>query len=178
MFLSKRFIPAFLVIAVNGKTREFHGLQGLGININQPQCATACRNAIWFNPLPCTPHDTGHSHGGHHSPDTSPQCFSSDPNFLTTLAWCIKQRCPDIEVWRIERFWREDSLSGRIDPIPPPPKWTYQESLANIEEPPKIPLRMGQPLNRTFLIADPTYDSVYRGGIGMESMEIAHAKSS
>src|SRR5512142_3372248 len=69
------------------------GLIGYGRNMYYPLCAAVCRGCIETAPLVCTPHEMesgAHMHGG-----TPHECHASDPAYLTTLAYCINQRCGD-----------------------------------------------------------------------------------
>jgi hypothetical protein len=103
------------------------GLIGYGIKMYNPSCAFACGDAISPAPLGCSVegHEEGHhSHGG--GLITTPECRSQDESFLTTLAWCMNERCEQVQVWRLERYWG-DKATGDVNVAA---KWAYIQALA------------------------------------------------
>src|ERR1700753_4685 len=104
--ISKKIASSLLFTLITARTQEFQGLIGLGARLYDLPCGTACYEAIAYNPLVCTPKiSAGHSHGhkGPKEPTTPGNCFATDNSFLTTLAWCIRQNCPNVETWIIEK---------------------------------------------------------------------------
>jgi hypothetical protein len=180
MLISSKIAPALLVTLVAARTREFHGLIGLGANLYDLPCGTACYEGIAFNPLVCTPktsNGNSHGHKGPKEPTTPSSCFATDSSFLTTLAWYIRQNCPNIETWKIEKFWRYNAVNKKIFPVPPVPKWTYQESLQNINETPTQMMEMGTLLDKTMIVNSQQYTLASRAIAGRETMEVANSKA-
>jgi hypothetical protein len=180
MLISKKIVPTLLVTLVTAKSREFHGLTGLGAKLYELPCGTACYEGVAFNPLICTP-NTSKSHSHDHrrpkEPTTPSSCFATDSSFLTTLAWCIRQNCPNVEAWKIEKFWNHYAVSRKIFPVPPVPKWTYQESLQNINETPTQMMGMDTLLDKTMIVNSEKYTLAWRATTGREAMEVAHSKA-
>ena len=180
MLISKAIIPTLLATLVAARDRGFHGLIGLGTEVYDLPCGAACYEAIAFNPLVCTPKTAkSHSHGHNRpkEPTTPSNCFATDSSFLTTLAWCISQNCQNVEVWRIEKFWRHHAVSKKIFPVPPVPKWTYQESLQKISDTPTQMMKKETLLNKTMVVNSHEYTLAWRATIGRHTMEIAHSKA-
>lgn len=74
-----------------------------------------------------------HSGGGAHNHGTGPtppDCRANDEPWLTTLAYCINATCIDVAPWKLEKYWA-DKCTG--DPAVQP-KWTYQETLVELEK--------------------------------------------
>ena|ERR1700753_1848277 len=180
MLIFTKIAPVLLATVVAARSREFHGLIGLGAKLYDLPCGTACYEGIAFNPLVCTPKTSnGHSHSHKHArePTTPSSCFAADSSYLTTLAWCIKQNCPNVETWKIEKFWRHYAVNRKIFPVPPVPKWTYQESLQNINETPTQMMGMNTLLNKTMTVNNQKYELAWRATTGRETMEVAHSKA-
>jgi hypothetical protein len=178
MLTSKTIATTLLLTLVAAQNREFHGLIGLGKNIYDLPCGTACYDAIAFNPLVCTPKTANsHSHKGPKEPTTPGKCFATDTSFLTTLAWCIRQNCPNVETWKIEKFWRHYAVSKKIYPVPPVPKWTYQESLQNISETPTQVLGKDTLLNKTMVANSKQYAMALKATNGRQTIESANSKA-
>jgi hypothetical protein len=126
---------------------------GFGIQMYQPSCAYACRSVIGSAPLACSTDD--HAGGGHHGGGggTTPACRANDTAFLTTLAYCIHERCTSYNVdnWRLEKYWAENAV-GRWEPIPP--KWTFGEALAAVDKMPDTELAHHGTLNFTAKVGE------------------------
>lgn len=126
------------------------GLIGYGKNMYYPLCAAVCRGCIEKAPLVCTPHDIkggAHMHGG-----TSLECYASDSAYLTTLAYCINQRCgnnytADI----IESYWRQHAVNGGRIVLEPKPAMSFAQALASIETPPAEETVSGEMMNKALL---------------------------
>jgi hypothetical protein len=179
MLISNTFAGAALVTLVAARSREFHGLIGLGTKLYDLPCGTACYDAIAFNPLVCTPKPDAHSHAHKNSkePTTPSSCFATDESFLTSLAWCIKQQCTNVEAWKIEKFWNQHAVTKRIFPVPPVPVWTYQESLQHITEVPTRMMEKETLLNTTMNVNSQRYTLAWRATTGRQAMEMAHSKA-
>ncbi|KZL87948.1 ferric reductase transmembrane component 4 [Colletotrichum incanum] len=152
-----------------------HGLIGYGITIV----------ALSASPLNCS--STRELHGMV-MVDTSPSCYATDNAFLASLAWCIHIRCTGLSVWEIERYWRSTEASIRnshrsldepgvnVNNNLPVPKWTYQEALNNVNEPPKVTVTFAGPLKETVLVSDADYQLQYDTMGMFEKMEVAHQR--
>jgi len=132
---------------------KFYGLGNSFTNPTGP-CAFACRASIASAPLACsgTGDGGGHSHG---APPTSPQCRGNDSAFLTTLAFCIDQKCrPEgVQVATLEKYW---ALQTTGDPSVQP-KWGYTEALMQVTAKPNSTYQYGEMLNSTLSVSEETY---------------------
>ncbi|KAG7284023.1 hypothetical protein NEMBOFW57_010381 [Staphylotrichum longicolle] len=149
------------------------GTVGLGQEQYAPvTCAYACRSSIagWMLDCPdAEHHDHGHgeSRGMMMMAMPSPACYASNDPFLTSLAWCIKTRCPeDIPNSLLERYW-EMNAAGRKD-VQPLPKYSYQDALARVTTPPTAVHNSSLVLNSTELVSDFFYSMVYGSLEGIE----------
>lgn len=111
---------------------------GMGIDMYNPSCAYACRTVIGMAMIECngTAAETDHSMNmtgmtgmkkrhGDHDMDVTPDCRATSAPFLTTLAYCIHDRCsPETQVTRarLEEYWYAQSTG---DPMVVP-MWGYQ----------------------------------------------------
>jgi hypothetical protein len=176
MLISNTAFAALLFMLVDARSKEFHGLIGLGAQLYDLPCGTACYEAIAFNPLACTP-KSSHSHAHSKEPTTPSSCFATDKSYLTSLAWCMKQRCSGVETWKIEKFWNQHAISKKIFPVPPVPVWTYQESLQHINEMPTETMEKETLLNTTMNVNGQRYKLAWRATTGRQAMEVAHSKA-
>lgn len=112
------------------------GFIGLGITLYQPLCPTTCHNILSRAELACSTdnHDGKSSHGhtsaasAHRAADfkTSPACWASDTSYLTSLAYCISDKCSGVlEHWQLEQFWAENAVGSGVSPT-----LTYGQALA------------------------------------------------
>jgi hypothetical protein len=152
--------------------RPGHGLIGYPITMYQPGCAFACRSSVPRSSIPCDTHLNGH-----HSSSVSAECLADSTAYLESAAWCISIKCgpegEDIAVSEIEKFWETDLVGRQLDQ--PPPKWTYQESLARVaQDPPTEILGEEEAFNRTVIIDEDTYIAEWNGNTGFEHVEINH----
>ncbi|KAK6358003.1 hypothetical protein TWF730_007357 [Orbilia blumenaviensis] len=158
-------ISVFLkVITAAGKDftgRVAHGgTVGLGVKQWDPVCAYACRNSAAGFKLDCGDSHHGEDHGSmmmmHHMP--SPQCYATNDFFLQTLAWCIHTHCPgDTPVSKLETYW-EMNVAGRKD-NQPLPKYSYQDALSRVTNPPADVVNSTEVLNRTSLVNEWFYSA-------------------
>ncbi|KAM5352901.1 hypothetical protein ACJ41O_005623 [Fusarium nematophilum] len=114
------------------------GLIGFGKTMYKPACAFACRSAIRSCPLACTPEGEHSGAGmGHSSGTTPPDCYTSDPAFLKTMALCIDTYCPDSdapELYTLEDYWRGHLGTGTVGTMEWEPVLSYQQALAAAHE--------------------------------------------
>lgn len=113
------------------------GLAGVdGFTFYNPYCAHGCFRS--FSPfiLPCS---TMVSAGGHTTNSEAAHhlalCRSTGFPYLSSIAWCIHLYCPnDVRASTIENFW-QTQITGDVNILP---EWTYDETMANITEPPSM----------------------------------------
>jgi hypothetical protein len=180
MLFSKTFASVLLSTPIAAQRQDFNGLTGFGGHFYEVPCATACHETLEQIPLECTPkppkdHEGEKQTHGYKETKTSKKCFANDPSYLTSLAWCIEQHCPTVEVWKIEKFWRHHAISRKQNPTPPVPKWTYQESLQNIKYPPTQEIEKHIVLNKTMIVSSQQYNLAWNQVNGKEAMEVAHS---
>ncbi|KAF2867716.1 ferric reductase like transmembrane component-domain-containing protein [Massariosphaeria phaeospora] len=160
-----------LTLALSGSTSA---LIGYGIPMYKPNCAFACRSLFASAMLECSAHDHvagAHSHG---AGPTSPECRAGDTPWLTTLAYCIKSTCIDVAPFRLEAYWAEQCTGDAAVQ----PKWTYQETLTELEKVPRPSAQLGEEemLEFTALYDEETWES-YRGTLfHFEYAETMHSR--
>lgn len=98
---------------------------GLGIDMYNPSCAYACRSVMGNALIACPsdPNATGAA--------ITPACRAVSAPFLTTLAYCIKDRCypasnPARE--KVESYWSAQATGD--DDVPP--QWGWQEAYDHV----------------------------------------------
>jgi hypothetical protein len=108
--------------------------------------------------LDCT-NVKGHKHLNQLSLKDQPGwCLETNEPYLTTTAYCIQQHCEGESTQKLETFWATQvgRVTGAFEKANPP-KWTYQEALANIEGIPSVTLVLKQPLNQTAIVPEAAY---------------------
>jgi hypothetical protein len=159
---------------------------GLGIKMYDPTCAYACRSVIGMAMLDCDASDAAdHSHHSMkkrhgHASSVTPECRSKSQPFLSTLAYCIDQRCfNDVSISpiptksRIEWYFSEESTGDKSVP----PSMSYADALHSVRS---APIATYDPedmsLNTTVLV---DIDAWYEERISMETFrdrETQHAR--
>ncbi|KAF4448079.1 hypothetical protein F53441_8471 [Fusarium austroafricanum] len=116
------------------------GLLGYGLTSYDPICAEACIRSFSSLALPCSSMHDGHM-------VTPPACRANDSAFLTSVAWCMSEKCPDQKVSKIEGYWEEWITGSKQVPA----KWSYSEALMEIDpKPPRYQLNAtDKSLNKT-----------------------------
>ncbi|KEY73505.1 hypothetical protein S7711_03673 [Stachybotrys chartarum IBT 7711] len=150
-------------------TPRAHGTVGLGLVMYDPICAYMCRNSItgWMLDCPEGEYVAGHSHhgGGHMMP--SPVCYANNAPFLQTLAWCIHTHCDEnLSLAKIETYWERNAAGSLLNM--PVPRYSYQEALARVDEPPTEIVNSTETLNRTSLIDEWLYAAHMGANHGIE----------
>jgi hypothetical protein len=171
-------LPAVLVSA---EDRVRHGLIGYGISMYKPVCAFACRDALATSALNCTePMDMSDMAGmkmvkrmDMGEAETTPECYASDPAFLSTLAYCMGMRCKDETVWDLEEYWNMNVAGDQVDQ--PVPKDTYGMTLMAVTTKPNETLVVGDPLNKTMLVSDDSWTASANGLLAFEGAEVTHS---
>ncbi|PSN74311.1 hypothetical protein BS50DRAFT_539489 [Corynespora cassiicola Philippines] len=145
-----------------GRTR--HGLVGYPIKMYDPPCAYGCRDTVSGYMLECEDAGMGGGHSHHSDMEMeapSPQCYATNDFFLQTLAWCISTHCKDVAVADLEDYWVTDVVGRAANQ--PIPKYSYQQALARVMEPPTTVADPEQVLNFTSLVDEESYLANYNG---------------
>jgi hypothetical protein len=84
------------------------GVVGLGRNLFQPTCCYACLSSFWSLLLPCSQVDP------RAFSNTSPQCHASNTAYLSSLAYCMEQKCgaDNVSTSLIEQCWNRVAGDG------------------------------------------------------------------
>lgn len=110
-----------------------YGLIGWGKTMYNPTCAFACRNVIKACKLFCTPEKSTQNYGTAHSPVyTPPECFTTDPAFLRTMAVCIDTYCSlsdDPPQSLIDDYWASHLATTTVGNSRWKPEVSYMEAL-------------------------------------------------
>lgn len=163
------------------QTGPKHGLIGYGISIYQPACAHACQNAVTA-PLNCSSSETDDQHGKreddlHNTPsdrwvivaDPSPECKSTNRNYLETLAYCLDTFCPSKSPAALEKFWSEDGPgSAGVQ------QTTYGKILASIDKTPDTQVNNSEVLNYTGTVSEYQWRLNYQTLRTFTKLEITH----
>jgi predicted ferric reductase len=144
--------------------------------VYKPNCAFACQSLFSGAMLECTDmHAMGEGHGGHGPSPTSPECRAGNSPYLTTLAYCINSTCTeDVEMWKLEQFWAEQSTG---DPAVQP-KWSYQDTLNEMQgcDLPTKELEEDEIMEETVTF-DPVAWEAFRGTMwSFENGETTHSR--
>ncbi|KAF2727914.1 ferric reductase transmembrane component 4 [Polyplosphaeria fusca] len=117
--------------------------EGLGGPSQEPSCAYACGNVLGSAELSCS--EMMHMHG-HMMPLNTPACLANNDAFLTSLAFCISQHCPqDTPLWQLEQYWAMQA-TGAPGVLA---KWGYQTALGKVDGTPGATWGMGVAMNET-----------------------------
>ncbi|KAF3055186.1 Ferric reductase transmembrane component 4 [Daldinia childiae] len=179
---------ASLASAGRDAGRPGYGLIGYGIEMYIPICAYACQYSFGSNPLVCTDEasfnnsdmdeiNMGSSGDGtvlslNVSAMPSPTCHAESEPFLTSVAWCVYQKCDDELVWKIEKWWQSYVVGNSQSD--PPPSLSYSAALALIPSQPDITCSSGQILNETSIVNETLYNSQYVSIDVNQNVEIQH----
>ncbi|KAK3385171.1 ferric reductase like transmembrane component-domain-containing protein [Podospora didyma] len=170
-----RPFTAFLWLASNlilGAIAEkvASGLDGYGLDPTGDWCMWGCYWTISPLGLECSkPGDIN----GISTLITSPACRASDTSFLTTLAWCMHQRCTYLRVWELEAKW---DGSANVLTGTPGAKWTYTEALQHVQANGPPTRELPSPtniLNFTAVVPEGRYLLTYNGLGGIQREQIA-----
>ena len=136
-----------------------NGVVGFPANPYDPFCATACLRSFTSLMLSCSS-DSG-SMLGMMAMMTPTECYASNTPFLTSVAWCMQDKCApfNLEFSEMEFFWQTQvtgQQSAGVRTVPP--KWSYQQSLQHINGTPTLQLSaMDMDLNTTSLVSPAIY---------------------
>ncbi|KXT06765.1 hypothetical protein AC578_7222 [Pseudocercospora eumusae] len=146
------------------------------ITMYKPTCATACRDSV-SNPLMCSDNSSAplaKRMGGMSMQKPSAECYANNDPFLESVAYCISSRCHDVPEWRLEQWWAKRIVGRQSNQ--PPPKQTWQQTLAKISTPPNSTVPSDQVLRQATLVSDETYQSNYNGDGIFEVNEATHVR--
>lgn len=137
-------------------------LTGFPANPYDPFCGMACLRSFSSLMLACS---DGGEMVGMHAQMTSSSCWASDTSYLTSLAWCMHEKCSTIGIpnSKLERFWETDATGQQSAGVKTvKPKWSYAEALAQVEDKPTVQLtRADTDLNTTALVSPDVYLAQY-----------------
>lgn len=137
-------------------------LTGFPANPYDPYCGMACLRSLSSLMLACS---DGGEMVGMHAIMTSSSCWASDTPYLTSLAYCMHDKCSSIGIpnSKLEKFWETDATgqqSAGVQTVKP--KWSYAEALAQVKEKPTVQLtRADTDLNTTSLVSPDVYTAQY-----------------
>lgn len=177
-----------LVLYAPTASADGYGLIGAGKWMYRPTCAHACRKVLANSPLLCVADHAGdHSASSHsHSSATPPECYQKDEAFLRTMALCIDEYCPrdNVPLSVIEDYWAGHLTTGTLANMERKPIASYSETLvaahkeiANVTRAQLPLIKPKQPLNRTSLIAESTFEPFYNGYKHFEMGENQHTRN-
>ncbi|KAH8725772.1 ferric reductase like transmembrane component-domain-containing protein [Phaeosphaeriaceae sp. PMI808] len=133
-------------------------ITGFPANPYDPYCAMFCLRSLSSLMLGCS---SGGEHVGMHAMMTSTSCWASDTPYLTSLAWCMHEKCAadNIPNSKLEWFWEHETTGQQSAGVKTvKPKWSYAEALAEVKSKPTFQLRRGDTeLNATALVSPETY---------------------
>lgn len=136
-------------------------INGMPINPYYPFCAMTCLRSIYGLMLSCSTMEAGTL--GMMTMLTTSACWAENTPYLTTLAWCMHEKCAEYNntVAEFEYFWETEATGqSNAGQTGVPPKWSYSESLANVSaSPPTTVLdAMATWLNATSLVNPLVYE--------------------
>jgi hypothetical protein len=137
-----------------------HAFIGITLDMYNPSCAYACRSVIAGAMIDCTAdpgdmsaHNMTHMMKRHGDmEEITPECRSTSVPFLTTLAYCIHEKCfPEANPTRakLETYWYGQSTGDQAVA----PMWGYQEAYDRVNGTPSAAYDAeAMELNGTMLI--------------------------
>ncbi|KAH6974255.1 ferric reductase like transmembrane component-domain-containing protein [Ilyonectria sp. MPI-CAGE-AT-0026] len=156
-------LPPFAAAAVLGLLPVISGelLAGYGLTRYSPPCAYACQNSVPVM-VDCPEFkDLTAKQLAKASP--SPQCLANDTSYLTTMAWCIHERCDSIKLWDIDEFWGTNLIEGQNDDGVIL-RYTYQEAVQQVDQNNLTTLTADVvSLNTTMVVPDDIYIGYLNG---------------
>ncbi|KAK4176575.1 putative ferric reductase transmembrane component [Triangularia setosa] len=157
----------------------FSDLVGFGLHPFKIYCASACHWALLAYPLECSDKSVKAFLGW---TITSSECKANDTAYLTTLAWCLYDKCGETRrMSELQGFWETEAtrdmlqFGNRSKPLPA--KWSYEETLQQIAEPPtKEPANTTTVLNFTALVPEDEYQAQFNTAWGVTNEQELGAK--
>lgn len=118
---------------------QVHAFVGMGYDMYNPSCAYACRSIIASARVDCP------------TTTMTPSCLANSAPFLTTLAYCIKDRCyPETNPTRakVEEYWYKESTGDEEVA----PMWGWQEAYDKVNGTPTEFFKAKMKIARTMLV--------------------------
>ncbi|KUJ15353.1 uncharacterized protein LY89DRAFT_783518 [Mollisia scopiformis] len=138
MKLSSLFWTAWVLASSVLAGTPFQGsINGMPVNPYYPFCAMTCLRSIYGLTLSCSTMDAGTL--GMMKMETTSACWAENTPYLTSLAWCMNQKCAEYNntVAELEYFWETEATGqSNAGQTGVPPKWSYSQSLANVSASP------------------------------------------
>ncbi|KAK3356341.1 ferric reductase-like transmembrane component [Lasiosphaeria hispida] len=162
------------VLLLGGPTLAQDFLVGYGNYPYDPICAQSCLQAFRPYLLNCSDLEAAKKPFDPLAPATAPSCYAEDTPFLTSVAWCFGDKCPEESVAKLEGYWQQ-SISGSKGV---PPKWTYSVALDKVDpRPPSHQLTFNETqLNRTSLVVENSYLSSWNGMSALYEEDVNESK--
>jgi len=166
--LLTRYLPLFAVPAL---AQDF--LVGYGNWNYDPICAQSCIQAFRPYLLNCSDLEAAKKPFDPIAPPTTAVCYSKDEAFLTTAAWCLKSKCPDESIAKLEGYWQQSVTGTKLVP----PKWSYTIALDKVDpKPPTYQLTFNDTkLNRTSLVVENSYLASWNGMTSLYHEEVTES---
>ncbi|KAI1472664.1 uncharacterized protein F4812DRAFT_454479 [Daldinia caldariorum] len=155
-----------------------------------PICAYACQYSFGSNPLVCTDEASfdGSGMGGMNirrsedgivlpqnvSAMPSSTCHAESEPFLTSVAWCIHEKCDGEFIWKIEKWWQSYVVGNSQSD--PPPSLSYGAALALVSSRPNSTCSSGQILNEKCLVDETLYHAQHVSLNFNQNIEIQHER--
>lgn len=164
------------------------GFLGYGITVYEPFCAFPCIYALFSARLNCTtaelaltkrddavePEVLPYGDGWNVTDSATDACTSHNEYYMTTAAWCVKSRCPELSPADLEKFYA-DQFPGEIKSDLPSPFHTFDELLSSIPNAPTEAFNLTKTLNYTASIPDEMYVPVYETMRAFAKTEYDHS---
>jgi hypothetical protein len=147
MKLSSLLVPVCLSTGAAG------AFVGLGGAYQRPNCAYGCGNAFTSVNLTCTELPMAGMGMGMGMAMTSPACKASNEPYLTSIAYCMKQKCESAPVWQLEQYWAT-MITGSPTVMP---KWDYHTTLDHVGPAPTVQYMPGVTVNSTMLVNEKSW---------------------
>lgn len=156
---------------------------GIGIEMYNPACAYACRSVIAGAMIECPGEENNSAGGGHAmikrhggTAPVTPACRSQSAPFLTTLAYCIRERCyPAFSPprARVEWYWYKYSTGNEAAV----PMWGWQETVDRVHSTPNATYDPEEGMiNGTVLISREEWQAEKQSMEAFEWQETLHSR--
>lgn len=180
MYMPKMHLSRFSFFLLAGLAdawqagRQRDGLVGFSFELYDPACASACQGVFRKSPIFCTDAASfktsgmagmGHGSSGTDNMDAphnytltpSPACLAASEDFLTSEAWCVREKCTGVPVWKLEKWWK-DYVVGNFA-SDPPPSISCGTALTLITSTPSYNCTKGTNMNGTCLPDEHTWNA-------------------
>jgi len=153
---------------------EADRLEGYGADNYEPLCAYVCHTAV-PSTVECpefanmTAEERAEAYPG-------PACLAADESYLTSIAWCINNRCKDGTMpSAIQEFWETKLIYGQDEPGVVLKYATYYEALSRVNTTvPPLPKSINETtLNRTISVTDDEYLGYLNAALSYQDTALA-----